>query len=347
MKKKIIWTLVILVLVALGVFLIYSKKNEEANLPKPKQYSVVVSGFEPKNSKTELTLPYIALVENDKDVSLSTKVSGRVEFIKPTGSKVRVGETLVRLDDTDIKASINSLDAQIKSTTTALENLKKTHQRTLELLEIKGASIEQSQQEESEIAKLEAQLESLKQNKNEAQNNLGYAEIKSPANGILSNTSVNPGDVVMPGQPVGNVSANTGSNLLIRVPEDITVKGVNIKNQFYQAVALNNTFNGLVEYKVYPKGLNLIAGSREQIDVVVFKGEAIKLPHDVILNRDGKNYVLVIEDNQAALKQIDIIQSGEDGVVIDGNEILGSQLVRAEQDILLKLTGGTPLTVKN
>ena len=36
MKKKIIWTLVILALVALGVFLIYSKKNEEANLPTAK-----------------------------------------------------------------------------------------------------------------------------------------------------------------------------------------------------------------------------------------------------------------------------------------------------------------------
>ena len=347
MKKTIIWSLVILVLVALGVFLIYSKKNEEANLPKAKLYTTVVSSFKPKLSKAELTLPYIALVENDKDVSLSTKVSGRVEFIKPSGSSVKVGEVLVRLDNTDIRGSVNSLDAQITSTTTALENLKKTHQRTLDLLEIKGASIEQSQQEESEIAKLEAQLESLKQSKNEAQNRLGYAEIKSLASGTLSNTVVNTGDVVMPGQPVGNVSANSGSNLLIRVPEDLSVEGIKIRNQFYQAVALNNTFNGLAEYKVYPKDMNLIAGSREQIDVVVYKGEGIKLPHDVILNRDGKNYVLVIEGNRGSLKQINILQSGEDGVVIAEKEISNYQLVRAEQDILLKLAGGTTLTVKN
>ena len=165
MKKTIIWTLVILVLVASGVYLIYSKKNEETNLPKAKLYSTVVSSFKPKLSKAELTLPYIALVENDKDVKLSTNVSGRVKFIKPSGSKVTVGEVLVRLDNTDIQGSLNSLDAQIISINTALENLKKTHQRTLELLAIKGASIEQSQQEESEIAKLEAQLQSLKQNK--------------------------------------------------------------------------------------------------------------------------------------------------------------------------------------
>ena len=347
MKKKIIWTLVILALVASGVFLVYAKRSEEANLPTPKLYSTVVSSFEPKSSKIELTLPYIALVENDKDVSLSTKASGRVEFIKPAGSKVKVGETLVRLDDTDIKSNINSLNAQIKSTTTALENLKKTHQRTLELLAIKGASIEQSQQEESEIANLEAQLESLKQNKDEAQNRLGYAEIKSPTNGILSNTSVNPGDVVMPGQPVGNVSSNLGSNLLVRVPEDLSVEGIKIKNQFYQAVALNTTFNGLAEYKVYPESMNLIAGSREEVDVVVFKGEAIKLPYDVILNRDGESYVLVINDDQAALKQINIIESGEDGVVIADSKLSKNQLVQAEQDILLKLAGGSPLIVKN
>ena len=71
------------------------------------------------------------------------------------------------------------------------------------------------------------------------------------------------------------------------------------------------------------------------------------MPYDVILNRDGKNYVLVIEGNQATLKQIKILESGEDGVVIADNEISDIQLVRAEQDILLKLAGGTSLRVKN
>ena len=347
MKKKIIWTLAILALIASGVYLVYAKKSEEADLPTPKLYGIVASSFEPQYSSIELTLPYISLVENDKDVNLSTNVSGRVEFIKPSGSKVRKGETLVRLDDTGIKASINSLEAQIKSTSTALQNLRKTHKRTLELLEIKGASIEQSQQEESEIAKLEAELESLKQTKDEAKNKLGYAEILAPINGIMSNTTVNPGDVVMPGQSVGNISANKGSNLLLRIPVGLSVKGVKMNDQFYEAVVLNNTFNGLAEYKIFPKDMILIAGSRKQIDVVVFKGEGIKLPHDVILNRNGKNYVLVVKGDQAALKHIQIIKSGEDGVVVENNDVLDKQLVKAEQDLLLKLAGGTSLTIKN
>ena len=347
MKKKIIWTIVVVVLVVAGVVLIQFRKNKENKLPAAQVYATVVSAINPEYGKTQLTLPYIALVQNDKDVKLTTKVSGRVEYIKSSGSKVSAGEVIIKLDNTDIQGNINSLEAQIKGIKTVLENLNSTHKRTLELLAVKGASIEQSQKEESQMANLEAQLESLKQKRNEASNMLGYAEIKSPANGTLSKTTVNLGDVVMPGQPVGAINANSGAYLLVRVPDDLKVVGVKMKGQFYEALSLNSSFNGLAEYKVYPGNISLTTGSREQIEVVVFDGEAIKLPHDAILNRDGKSYVLVIDGDKASPQEVKIIQSGEDGVVIAGQELVNNQIVTAKQDILLKLAGGVSLTIKN
>lgn len=347
MKNKIFWTIAVLVIVIAGVTLIKMRKNNENKLPIAESYAIVVSSIKPEYGKTQLTLPYIALVQNDADVNLTTKFAGRVDFIKPSGSKVKKGEVIIKLDDTDIRSNINSLDSQIKAIETALNNLKATHKRTLELLEVKGVSIEQSQKEESSIAGLEAQMESLRQKHNEAKNMLSYAVIKSPVNGTLSKTMVNTGDVVMPGHSAGNISAENGSYLLVRVPGDLAIDGVIFNNNHYKATSLNSTFNGLDEYKVYIDNVPLSTGSREQVDVVVFDGEGIKLPHDALLNRDGKSYVLVVDGNKAKTKEVNILQSGENGVVLANQDLVNSYLVLAKQDVLLKLASGVSLKIKN
>ncbi len=347
MKRKIIWTIVVLVIIVAGIALIKARKNKENKLPVANSYAIVVSTMTPEYGNTQLTLPYIALVQNDADVKLSTKIAGRVDFIKPSGSKVKKGEVIARLDDTDISSNINSVGSQIDATETALKNLNATHQRTLDLLAVKGASIEQSQNEESHIAGLEAQLESLKQKRNEANNMLSYAEIKAPVDGTLSKTMVNMGDVAMPGHPVGTISAANGSYFLVRVPGDLQVRGVKYRGQFFEAMQLNSTFNGLSEYKVYINNQNLTTGSREQVDVVVFDGEAIKLPQDAILNRDGKSYAMVVDGNKAKSQLVNILQTGEEGLVVDNKGLLNKQLVVAKQDVLLKLASGSSLKIKN
>lgn len=346
MKKKIIWIIVVIAIIVAGIALIKIRKNNENKLPIAESYAMVVSTMTPEYGKTQLTLPYIALVQNDADVSLSTKIAGRVDFIKPSGSKVKKGEIIVRLDDTDIRSNINIVLSQIDAAEIALKNLKATHKRTLELLAVKGASIEQSQNEESGIGSLEAQLESLKQKRNEANNMLSYAFIKAPTDGTLSKTMVNIGDVAMPGHTVANISANNGSYLLIRVPGDLPVKGVDFQGQFYEAMQLNSTFNGLSEYKVYIDIQGISTGSKEQIDVVIFQGDAIKLPHDAILNRDGKSFVMFINGDKAKMQEVNILQAGEDGIVVDNKALLNKKLVIAKQDILLKLVSGVTLKIK-
>ena len=347
MKKKIIWTIVVIAIIIAGAALIKKRKSNESKLPIAKSYAMVVSTITPTLSEVQLTLPYIGLIENDADVILSTKIADRVKYLKASGSKVKKGDVIAKLDDTDIRSNINSVNAQINATTTALNNLKSTHKRTLELLEVKGASIEQSQMEESKIAGLEAQLKSLKQKRNQANNMLSYAVILAPVSGTISKTMVNTGDVAMPGHPVATISAQSGYFLLVRVPSNLSISAVRYKGQQYEAIDLNSTFRGLAEYKVNLSDQNLTTGSREQADVVVFDGEGIKLPHDAILNRNGKTYVMIVNGDKAESQEVNILQSGEDGLVVDNKNILNKQLVVAKQDVLLRLASGSLLKIKN
>ncbi len=345
-KKTIIWTIVVILIVIAGIMKIKHAKKKEAELPPAKQYAIVVNTLKPQEKEVQLTLPYLALTKNDKDVMLASRIAARVNWIKPSGSMVKKDEVIAKLDNTSIMAGINSVTSQIEAQDTVLKNLEATHQRTLELLKVQGASIEQSQGEESRIAGLKSQIESLKQKLNDLQNTLTYAIIKSPVDGRLSKTLVNKGDMAMPGRPVAMVSANNGFYLLLRVPTTLKVYGVILNGKKYDAIPLHSTFNSLAEYKVYVNSGEMTTGNRVEVNVIVYQGNGLELPFDAVLNRNGKSYVMVRQGDKALPEEITPVQSGEQGMVVANSDLAQKELVVAKQDILLRLLGGTSLKVK-
>lgn len=337
---------VIILLVAAGIFVVMRAKKRENALPVAQSYAVTVSTVKAELKPVKLTLPYLAQTQNDRDVNLTSKVSARVEFMLRSGKSVKKGEVIARFDNTTSVSSRKSILAQLSAQKITLSNLLATHKRTLELLAAKGASKEQSELEESKIAATEATIESLKQNLNDTNNSLSYTTIVSPVDGQISKTMVNAGDMVMPGQPVATISANSDFYLQVLVPTNLKIYGVIVDNKPYDAIPLNGTLNNLAQYKVYVDSKDMITGDRIEVNVVVFNGNAIKLPFDAVLNREGVNYVLVNENNKPFPVKINIIQSGEDGVVINDNNLNGKQIIVAKQDILLTLLSGVSIKVK-
>jgi len=336
---------VIAALVVAGAKAVKKAQAKDKAAPKAKIYPVVVSKMSPKVSQVELTLPYLAEVANDKDVKLSSRIAARIIKIMPSGSSVKKGDLIVKLDTTSIQSGLSSVKEQMHSAKISLQNLEATHKRTLELLQVKGASIEQSQKEESMIAAAKAALNALKQKEIELRNNLSYATITSPVDGVIAKTFANQGAISAPGKPLVAISSKEGFFLLVRVPSDLPIRGVKFAGKKYDVTALGSTFHGLAEYKVYTGQKNLTSGDRVEVNVIVFDAKATLLPFDALLNRDAKSYVLVINKNHAKAEKVDIIQSAEQGVVISQN-LEGKNIVIAKPDILLKLTSGYALHVK-
>ena len=340
--KLILTIAVVAGLLMLGKKAVMKAKEKEAMAKTAKIYPVVVSSFTPKLKEVKLTLPYLAQVENDKDVKLSSRITARILMIKPSGSKVKKGEIVAKLDTTDIKSTLKSVENQILALKVALQNLKATHNRTLELLKVKGASIEQSQKEKTQIADIKAKLKGLKQKKRALKNALTYAVIKSPVEGVISKRFANIGSISAPARPLLEISADNGYYLKVRVPPTLDVKEVIFHNKSYSALSLNSTYKGLAEYKVYVEEKNLKSGDRVEVDVVIYKDKGVLLPFDSILDREGKSYVLIIDGKRAKAKEINIIQSGEQGAVVL-DDIEGKEIVVAKPDILLKLLSGAKL----
>ncbi len=342
-RKQIIQLSIVILIVAGGIFAIRRAVVKDRSLPVAKTYDITVNVIKPQVKQVKLTLPYLAITQNDQDVMLSSKIAARLEYVVPSGRMVRKGQIVARLDNTSVESGKKSVISQLAAAETALKNLKATHKRTLELLAVKGASIEQSEREESSLAELEAKVESLKQNLNDVNNTLTYATIAAPTDGIVSKNFLNVGDMAMPGQPVVSVSANKDFYLMVYVPSNLKVYGVEVNNQSYTATPLNTTMNGLEAYKVNVDVSGMTTGEKTEVNVVVFQGNGIELPFDAILNRNGENYVLVKNQNKAVPVQVTIIQSGDEGAVVSNNELQGKELVVAKQDILLNLLSGATI----
>jgi multidrug efflux pump subunit AcrA (membrane-fusion protein) len=264
MKKLIAIIVAILIaggLVISGVKLIKKRRTEEAKLKTAQIYPIVVRTTLPQTNAT-LTYPYLALVKNDSTVTVTTKFAGKVKCIAKTGGYVLKGDIVAKIDDTTLKTNLKSVNSKIASIKTklnaeniALKNLIATHKRTKALLDVKMASIEQYQAEETKLASLKAQiaadkntLESLNAQKKAILNDLKYTEIKSPIDDVIAQKFVNKGDNAFPGKPLLTIASENGNYLFVAVPDNF--KKAIYKNKMYNLIALNSTFNGVPAYKI-------------------------------------------------------------------------------------------------
>ncbi len=334
MKKllKIALTLVIVAALAmLGIKAVKKKRAQDASLPPAKIYPIVVKTIKPKSSEITLTLPYLAESYNETDLSIASRISARVAMIKKSGDEVKKGETVVKLDTTDITAKIES--AKI-----SLDNLKKAHDRTLALYKVKGASIEQLQKEESSIAKLESNLKELN-------NQMSYANLTSPVDGIVAKSFATEGSIALPGKALLNISAREGFSLLVRTPNDIKPLTLLYRGKSYDLHSLESSWHGLDEYKAYVNNAGLKSGDRVEVNVAIYRGRGVLLPFDAVLNRDGKSYVLATKGNKAYAKEIKVVQNGQEGIAAEQLPKEGDIII-AKPDVLLKLLSGYTLKIK-
>ena len=359
MKKAIkilIFLLIVALLVIGAVRLVKKKKAEEAAIPLAKEYAVLAKTIAAKREHVSLTTPYLALVKSDKELKLVSKFPARVLQIAEEGAKVHKGDILVKLDDTALKSQLSGLawgltatKNAIAATKVALANLYATHKRTKKLYQVRGASKEQLEREETKIAEAKAKLASLQAKAAELKskiasikNELSYAWIRAPFDATVGKKFANVGDIAMPGRPLLSLIDGASNYLLVRVPAQTKVYGLLYKGKRIALRDTRSTFNSLRELRADVNDPALVPGERAEVELITYEGEGTLLPQDAILSRDGKNYVLIAQGDHAVPQEVHLVASSDSGVVIAEN-LDGKRVVVAKPDILLKLLSGIKL----
>ncbi len=375
MKTKLISILIILLIAVGAVMLLKTRKKALVQAPVAAVLPVVVDAITIQPHQVTLTLPAMGIVSSDISTTVSTKISGRVlKIFAQEGDQVKKGDPLIQIDDRELQAKKESLklkraslgydisakQGSLEALQTTLEDAVESHKRTKELLDVKGASIEQYNKETTGIAQLKAQIQStksgvdmlrsgiseLRQAEKEIATLLSYSHLRSPINGTLSARLISPGDLAVPGKPLLKLSATDGLYLDVNLPAGIKAERIAYRQQQFALTPKSQaSSSGLREYRAaLPLGGSQVEGEFLNIKLVLFSGNGILLPNDVLLTTQGKSYVLVYKNGQAAKTPITIIHRGSEGVMVKEN-LQGETLLLAKPDILLRATSGVPVKI--
>lgn len=264
MKKKtiiIILAVVVIIGLVLGFNLLRKGSN---NKPKYRTDKVTRGDIEAVVTATG-TLNPVVLVE------VGSQVSGKIEKIYVDfNSKVKKGDILAELDQSQLKAKIEQNEANYQSAKAALERAKialeiaqKKYERALSLYEKNLISYEEKEQAEanylqakSDLISQEARTEQAKSQLEASKVDLSYAIIRSPIDGVVISRNINVGQTV---------AASFQAPKLFEIANDLTKMEVEClvdeadvgkvkegqKVKFTVEAYQNETFNGVVRQVRY------------------------------------------------------------------------------------------------
>jgi len=157
---------------------------------------------------TESVAPRIDVVgtiASAERIHLSARVPAYVsEVLASAGDPVKNGQVLVRLDDREIREQLAAAEAQRK-------HAEKEFNRAQELYRTKAATKQRLETTESAYNAARANVERIRVM-------LTYTEIRSPIDGIVTDRSIEKGDLANPGQVLLSVYDPTKMRLEAAVP---------------------------------------------------------------------------------------------------------------------------------
>lgn len=178
-----------------------------------------VSVVKVEAGKLESDVQLSGEIQAEKNVSLGFRIGGRVaERAVNVGDRVTAGQVIARLDPTIERNALTAARATLEAARGAVDTARNSFERQ-ERLMAQGfttrprfdAALKAQEAAQAQLEDAEAQVEL-------AQDRLGFAELRSDAAGVVTARSVEPGEVVQPGQIVVIVARDDGRDAVFNVP---------------------------------------------------------------------------------------------------------------------------------
>lgn len=348
MKKLRTILVIVAILGVMGFILARNKKEIDAKAQvkeEVKNIPVTVVQVALRNLSEDISV--IGTFEPFREVQLLSEVQGKVVKVNvEKGNEVKEGTLLAQVDNELIRAELIAAEA-------AYEKAKKDVERYEAL--IKGNATTDVQVEGARLAykNAEAQVKALNKR-------LRNTSITAPISGTVTTRSFEYGSVILPGNPLVQITDISKLKLTIQVPEKDVAKyqvgqTLAVQADVYPGVTFDgkvtmvgvksdNAHNYPVEILVQNNTKNpLRAGmyGRAGLGYEV-KGSALAIPRAALVGSIKNPQVYVVENGKAVLKNIQIgITSDQQIEVVDGLSA-GEQVVVSGQ---INLENNTLVTV--
>jgi len=191
-------------------------KSQGTAAEKPRPVMAVTVKQVPLSQTRTLAGEIRARVETDVGFQLAGKIIARPVSV---GDTVKKGQVVARLDDQDQRNAVISAEADVSTATAQLAEARTTEERQRILIEKKVNTQARYDESLTKLKTAEARLESAKAQLQTAKDRLSYTILVSDADGVVTATSAEPGEVVAAGQKVVRIAQGSDIDAVLDVPE--------------------------------------------------------------------------------------------------------------------------------
>lgn len=163
---------------------------------------------------------FSGLSKADDTLELSFRLEGRLESLTATtGTKVKKGSLLAKLDSTDAELEVKKTEAQVAETVARVKQAKSEYERDLSLYEANNISKSELDTQEANYLSAKAQLAAKQKSLNLAKKKLGYCWLYAPQDGVIQSVPPSNHEVVIAGQIIAELQVEGPIEVSFGVPE--------------------------------------------------------------------------------------------------------------------------------
>jgi RND family efflux transporter MFP subunit len=182
--------------------------------------------FENENATRE----FVGVVRARYETDLGFRVAGKiVSRVVNVGDRVQIGDVVARLDPQDLKLQFESAEAEFAAATSSLQQAASDLERYTTLKTGGWASIADFDRKKAAKDEAEGRLERAKRSLDLAHNQLDYSDLRADADGVITATLAEPGQVVAIGQPVVRLAHRGVKEAVVALPETWLTEAQNSK----------------------------------------------------------------------------------------------------------------------
>jgi RND family efflux transporter MFP subunit len=204
----------ILVAAVLAPALAACNDATSATAERPVQVQRVI--FAPANENHE----FVGAVRARYETDLGFRVAGKmVVRLVDAGDRVRAGDVVARLDPRDLQLQVESAEAERAAAASNLAQAAADELRFRNLRERGYAAVADYERKKAAKDEAEGRIERAQRALDLAQNQLAYTELKADADGVITATLAEPGQVVALGQAVARLAHRGEMEAAVALPE--------------------------------------------------------------------------------------------------------------------------------
>lgn len=318
--------------------------SNEIRSPEGKSLVKEVYTLEVKKRSYQVEIPSSGVLEAYRRVSLTSRVQGVMQTIKPlfkTGQKYKAGQTLVQIDASDYRANVKAQRASLYNLiTSVLPDLQLDFEGAYEQWSqfLKNFDIEKptpSLPKMEEKVRLFVSGRGLISSYYALQNlekNLQYYSLKAPFDGVLVSANMTEGSLVRPGQQMGEFIDTDQYELKVSFPKTFIQKieeGAKVSlhsidtNQTYEGTVARinakvNTQTQSVEVFIRVSDPDLKEGMFLEANISANTFEQVFAVDRGLLNGDQE--LFIVENNTLQLRKVEAIHFTETLAIVKGLE---------------------------